>query len=184
MEKENNLPYNVVEDICAFVKSKLQPYEIMWVNYHRILITGMNGRTTSIGEQMHHSMKSGFDKVIAGMSPEKSADNMMNKAQRRGQKQARRNVQKCAKTATKNASKTCNDLTTWCEDRLQEQLEFSKKHRVTQVTKDKFYVFCPDNTDENHSVLPRFYRCREVNIIDNKYASCSCGLSVRMKYSS
>ena len=27
---------------------------------------------------------------------------------------------------------------------------------------------------------PRFYRCREVTIINKKYATCSCGMPVRM----
>ena len=147
MEKDKRLDLFVVEEIRTFVKSKLQPHEEMWVNYHRLLVPGLNGRTTSIGEQMHHSMKSGFDKVLARMSPEKSADNMMNKAQRKGKNQARKNAQKDAKTSTNNNSKTCDDLTKWCEEQFQEQLELLGNHRVVQVSNDVFNVFQPDGCD-------------------------------------
>lgn len=166
MENEHTLHANLVEEICLFVKSKLNPYEPMWVNYHRLFIGGMNGRTTSIGEQMHWSMKSGFDKIVARMSPEKSADTMMNKAQRRGQKQARKNAQKDAKLAINNESTIANELTTWCEEKFKEQYELSKYQRVTQVDSDCFYVFEPDHYkgkflgfENNTSCIIRYNDC-------------------------
>ena len=139
----------------------METLECLWVNYYRLLIAGLNGRTTSIGEQMHHSMKSGFDKVLARMSPEKSADNMMNKAQRKGKNQARKNAQKDAKTATNNISKTCNDLTKWCEEQFQEQLELSANHRVVQISNDVFNVYQPDVCDGKSCI---FYVCNLVRI--------------------
>ena len=52
--------------------------------YHCIHVNGINSRTTSTAEAMYHSMKHKIDGGKAQSAPFKSAEKMMDKAQRKG----------------------------------------------------------------------------------------------------
>ena len=71
----------------------MEHYEKFWVNYVRLFLPGMGQKTTSIGEAMHHSMKSGFDGVSSSMSLDKSINLQVDKVQRKGKISQRRNAE-------------------------------------------------------------------------------------------
>ena len=73
-----------VEAIKQYIVTKLLDLKPSWVNYMRLHTLGMDTRTTSIGEAMHYSMKSGETGVKPHMSLDKSANTMMDKAEKKG----------------------------------------------------------------------------------------------------
>ena len=79
----NELPSYSVDKIKVWISNHLDPYAIMSLNHIRLHVRGLSQRTTSPGEALHCSMKSGFDKIFAAMTPAVSANTMMNKAQRK-----------------------------------------------------------------------------------------------------
>ena len=89
---QENISILLVEVIKVWVTNKLEHYENFWVNYIRLTVPGMEQRTTSIGEAMHHSMKSGFDGVRSSMSLDKSAISQINKAQRKAKISQKKNA--------------------------------------------------------------------------------------------
>ena len=92
--KENKtFPEYSVQKIRLWVHENLDPYDHMWLNYQRTHVGGMSQRTTSIGEALHASMKSGYDKVFASMGVDRSATLMMDKAERKGKRVANLNAQ-------------------------------------------------------------------------------------------
>ena len=93
-------------------------------------ICGMNGRTTSLAEAMHSSMKSGCDKVYASDSLSKSATKMMDKSIRRGKEISRYNAHELSRNCTNNHSKRGTYLTDYAYKLTEEQVELSKSCRV------------------------------------------------------
>ena len=50
-----------IDRISWWIRTCLDPYATMWNNWRRLHVTGLDARTTSIGESMHGSMKNGTD---------------------------------------------------------------------------------------------------------------------------
>jgi hypothetical protein len=175
---------DAADAIMRWIRNHLEPYDSMWVNYYRLNTTGLSMRTSSIGEALHASIKSGYDQVYSAMSPEKSATAMVVKAGKRARKTIKSNARQLVSTALWTDSETANFLTKYCEDKAQEQWELSRKCTVVRQCQEKFLVWTPSLPEEHsyNSVVPAFLRVRTVTIIDGKYAGCTCGLPVRNKY--
>ena len=80
------LKKKTVEAIHVWIRTCLEPLECLWVNYYRLLIAGLNGRTTSIGEALHWATKGAFDGCNAAMSQATSANTQMTQAERKVKK--------------------------------------------------------------------------------------------------
>ena len=166
-----------------WVKTKLDPYDTMWLNHRRLFICGINARTTSNAESMHSSMKSGCDKVYASDSISKSATKMMDKSIRRGKDISRFNAHEISRNRTNNHSKRGTYLTDYAYKMTEEQMELSKSCRVIQLSETKFHVYTPDISDKlsPKSPIPKFYRLRTVEIFNGTQLFCSCGHPSRLK---
>ena len=50
-----------------------------------------------------------------------------------------------------------------------------------KISNNEYFVYCPEYTTEQRSIISRFYRLRRVKCINKDFWSCSCGLPSRMK---
>jgi len=183
-QTDKSLPEFTVIALRQWIINHLSPYESMWLNYTRLFTGGLDQRTTSIGEALHWSMKSGFDKVFAAMAPEVAANTMMNKSERKGKKIENINADQVQRNKLWTNSPTEKYLTDFCENKTAEQWKASLLCKVIRLSEDMFLVFTPtsDKGSSSGSPIPTFYRIRIVRIIGKKYATCSCGLPARMRY--
>ena len=104
----------------------------------------MEQRTTSIGEAMHHSMKSGFDGVRSSMSLDKSAILQINKAQRKAQI-SQKNAEQVARNQTWTSTLTQKYLTDHCAGLVENELFLALLYKVVQISVDLFLVYLPDD---------------------------------------
>ena len=70
-----------VKSIKCWIMKSLLPLEKLWLNYLRLYVRGLCGRTTSIGEALHWATKSSYDGVRSAMSISMSANTQMSKAE-------------------------------------------------------------------------------------------------------
>ena len=91
-----------IDRIMWWVRTCLDPYATMWNNWRRLHVTGLDARTTSIGESMHGSMKNGTDGVRPAQSAHKSASKMMDKANQKAKKIKKYNAQELSRNRTMN----------------------------------------------------------------------------------
>ena len=155
------------------------------MNHAHLHVRGMSQQTTSPGEAMHYSMKSGFDKVYSSMSLEVSASTMMNKAERKGKKIASMNAAQVQNNNLWSKLDTRNYLTNYCETLACEQWDLSSNCKVIRESVDNFLVFtlCSTGSERPYKMpIPSFFRIRKVCTTQNGYMSCSCGLPSRNKY--
>ena len=104
----------------------------MWNNWRRLHVTGLDARTTSIGESMHGSMKNGTDGVRPAQSAHKSASKMMDKANQKAKKIKKYNAQELPCNHTMNHGDRGNYLTDFSYKYTDNQLLLSKKCRAIQ----------------------------------------------------
>ena len=142
---QTNISISLVEVIKVWVTDKLEHYENFWVNYIRLMVPGMEQRTTSIGEAMHHSMKSGFDCVQSSMSLDKSAISQINKAQRKAKISQKKNAEQVARNQTWTSTLTQKYLTDHCAGLVENELFLALLYKVVQISVDLFLVYLPDD---------------------------------------
>ena len=71
---EGIFPSLTVSAMQVWIQNCLEDKENLWLNCVRLYVSGMDQRTTSPAEGLHWSIKSGFDKVLASMNIETSAE--------------------------------------------------------------------------------------------------------------
>ena len=147
--KDKQLPSMSVDSIFCWIKNSLEPLECLWVNYYRLLRFGLNGRTTSIGEALHWATKGAFDGVTASMNPATSANTQMTQAERKGNDLKRLNAQNVQFTNLWSESNTHEHLTDWAERYSQNEWELLMERRCIQVSSDEYWVYKPDDADED-----------------------------------
>ena len=172
-----------IEIVVHWVKTKLDPFESMALNYKRLHICGMNARTTSTAESMHSSMKHGINKVFSSDSTSTSAAKMMDKSILKGNEIFRYNAQELTRHRTANHSLRGTYLTDFAYKYAENEYELSKKCRGIKISNTEYHVYTKDEI-QNHNKqcpIPYFYRLRKIKIYSGKYMSCSCGIPSRMK---
>ena len=170
-----------VDSVLKWIKTNLTPYERLWLNHKRLHVQGFNARTTSVGEGMHFSMKNGFDGIRANQSPVTAAGMMMDKSMRNCKEIEIYNAHELDRNRTANNGKRGEYLTDCAFKFAENELKISKSCRAMKVSANEYCVYFPDNGNKEKFLLPRFYRMRRVRHINNKFLTCSCGLSSRMK---
>ena len=105
----------------------------------------MEQRTTSIGEAMHHSMKSGFDGVRSSMSLDKSAILQIDKAQRKAKTSQKRNAEQVACNQTWTLTLTQKYLADHFAGLVENELFSALLYKVVQISIDLFLVYLPDD---------------------------------------
>ena len=185
-QKKKVLPSSTVMTIKGWVENSLLPYESFWLNHTRLFTGGMDQRCSSTAESMHWSMKSGFDAVRAGMNADVAATTMCDKSTRKTNNLANYNADQATRTKLWTDDHSLQLITDWCSREAEVQWDASLHYKIVSVSETQFLVFKPIIQEDNDSKVKcdvtKFYRVREVNIVDNKYCSCSCGLAARMKF--
>lgn len=181
--KNNAVTKDMVTAARAWLTS-LEGKSIFCFHYVRLFTCGMNQRTTNSNEQLHHSIKSGFDGVKSSMSTTKSATNMVNKSNRTADTKNRRNAEQILKNKLYTVHDIQNHLTDYAAKDAFRQLSLKKYCKVVRIKEDLFYVL----EDEEGwfelkipEVVAKYSRVRVVEFIDNMYATCSCGYPARVK---
>ena len=185
-KKKKILPVLTVMTIKTWVDNHLMPFESFWLNHTRLFVGGMDQRTSSTAEAMHWSMKSGFDAVRAGMNADVAAETMCDKSLRLTKNLENYNADQVTRTKLWTDDPSLQMITDWCSRRAEEQWDASFQYKILKVSEKQFLVFKPIQQEESDSDkkcdVTKFSRVRIVDIIDNKYCSCSCGLPARRKY--
>ena len=142
--------------IKVYIIKRLEPHEVMWLNWRQKFVLGFEQRTTSIGEALHFSMKSGADGVRPNMNADVAANTMVDKAQRRlGVNKAKKNAVQATGTKLWSSSPTSDDLTTFAETKLNEEWELSQNCKAFEVAPGVYYVITPGKWKHGHLVCRR-----------------------------
>ena len=145
------MPKLAVESIFLWIRTSLEPLEVLWVNYHRLCIAGINGRTTSIGEALHWASKGAFDGVKASMNVTTSANTQMLQAERKGEKVARLNAKNVQMHTLWSKSNTHEYLTDYAERLSAEQHSLAEERKCVMVSDKHFWVYKPHETKKKTS---------------------------------
>jgi hypothetical protein len=178
----NPLPNDLVTDIVTWLNKKLFPKENMWVNYMRTEVMGMQGRTTSIAEALHASLKSGFGGVMSSMATDKSCDTILKKSKRRDEEKQRRNADALNKRPTWCTVQTGEVLTQYCFTEASKQWDQMQGYIVIATAPTTYWVYKKDETISPAPGHPRYYRVRTVKKVGTHFLSCTCGHPAQMKY--
>jgi len=144
LDKQEHILTNATLDtIHRHTIKNLFPYEALWVNYIRLKVLGFGERTTSIGEAMHWSMKSGPNGVRPCMNVDVAGDNMMSKAERLGKNKAVKNAARVSTTMLWSKSETSGHLTAYSEARAANKWDASRRCKVIEVSAGFYWVFTP-----------------------------------------
>ena len=138
-----------MEAVHLWIRNCLEPLECLWVNYYRLTIAGLNGRTTSIGEALHWASKGAFDGCNAAMSQATSANTQMTQAQRKGKKLAFLNANNVQTTNLWSHLPTHTHLTDYAERLTNTEWELSLQRKVVKISNDKYWVYFPDEPEED-----------------------------------
>ena len=136
-----------VEAIFVWITTSLEPLNCLWVNYHRLLKFGLNGRTTSIGEALHWATKGSFDRVLSSMTPATSANTQMTQAERKGNNLRRLNAQNLQFSNTWSESNTHEHLTDWAERWSQDEWDLSQERKCIQINENEYLVYKPHDLE-------------------------------------
>ena len=134
---------NTVLHLISWIQTSLEPLESLWVNYLKLYVPGLCGRTTSIGEALHASSKCKFDGVRSSMNITTTANTLMNQAERKGRDTARCNARKIQTTSLWSDSNITSFLTDWAAKFGADQLKLSNLYKVLQMEKNFFLVYIP-----------------------------------------
>jgi hypothetical protein len=134
---------NCIIAINRYIEKNLKPYEIMWLNWRRLDVYGFGERTTSIGEAMHWSMKSGYNGVRPSMNADTAAICMMDKAQEKGREKGVRNLAQVNSTPTHTDSETSKQLTKDAEKGAQWEWDQRQWYKVFEVSSGVYLVLTP-----------------------------------------
>jgi hypothetical protein len=116
MSCENQvLPFYMAESIKTWLVGTLQKCESLWNNHECLYVESMNMRTTSVAESLHWSMKSGYDGVRSANRTKRSAEKMMDKAERKAKDIAMHNAGQIICKQQWNSMPTANQLTDYCQ---------------------------------------------------------------------
>jgi hypothetical protein len=129
--------------IKLWILKCLEPHENMWLNYKRLNVYGQGQRTTSIGEAMHWSMKSGASGVKASMNVNVAANCMMDNAERKGKEKAIHCADQVSRNKLWSESATRAHLTDFSEVKSQEQWNARTPCKVIEPQTGHFFVFTP-----------------------------------------
>jgi hypothetical protein len=133
-----------IKAVKDYIREKLEPYDVLWLNYVRLDVLGMDVKTTSIGEAMHHSMKSGASGVRPSMNVAVSANVMMDRAQSHGRKKAVSAAAQVNRTPVWSSdSETSQDLTKYCEGTSMNDWESRVQCLVFESAPGKYLVLTP-----------------------------------------
>ena len=143
----------------AWIKSSLEPLEVLWANYYRLYTEGLNGRTTSIGEALHWATKGAFDGVQASMCLSTSANTQMTQAERKGEKVARLNAQNVQMNSLWSNSNTHEFLTDYAERLSSEECILAEDRKCVMVSYNTFWVYKP-HTDQD-----KISECLKLNYV-------------------
>lgn len=135
----------------AWIKSSLEPLEVLWANYYRLCTEGLNGRTTSIGEALHWATKGAFDGVKASMCLSTSANTQMTQAERKGEKVARLNAQNVQMNSLWSNSNTHEYLTDYAERLSSEECYLAEERKCVMISCNTFWVYKPHTIQEKIS---------------------------------
>ena len=142
-QQEETMSTACVEAIRLWILKCLEPYQNMWLNYKRLNVYGQGQRTTSIGEAMHSSMKSGASGVKASMNVNVAANCMMDNAERKGKEKAIHCADQVSRNKLWSESATRDHLTDFSEVESQEQWNAHTKCKVIEVEAGRCLVFTP-----------------------------------------
>ena len=74
---------NLHAAINHWIRTNLDPYDKICLNYLKKDVTNFEVRITSVAESMHSSMKCHFDGARASFGSQKAAETMLDKAKRK-----------------------------------------------------------------------------------------------------
>ena len=177
------LPVYTVNAIRSWIYVNLEPYESMWANHTRLYVRGMDQRTTSPAESLHASMKTGHNRVFAGMRLDVSANTMMNKAQKKGKQISNFNADRVSRIKNWTECPTLQQLTDWAAIKADKLKQLSADLKVWCKSSKLllvFKIYSPDVVTWDE--VTSFARVRYVRIVRNRFAFCSCGLPARSVY--
>ena len=172
---------NLCDSISNWIKTSLDPYEPMWVNYLKNDICSYECRTTSVAESMHSSMKTEYEGARSNFSLHKSANIMLDKSKRKHEDAFRLTAQKMNSHRSTGDSYDALYLTDYAYKLLSNQSSLSKSCRAIQYDPNTYLVYTPDSMEKVNSLPSRFFRLRTVKILNEKSLSCSCGFQIRNK---
>ena len=158
-----------------------------WANYSRLYTSGMDQRCTSIGEQMHWHIKSGHNGVKSSMSTATAAVNILTKSKRRTDDFSQSNAYQCLrKKLWTVADEVQQYLIDHAASETQIQIDLANFCKVIHVKRDMFFVLDNKEAILRHrrklpEVIPEYERLRQVEIVKDKYESCTCGYPARLK---
>jgi hypothetical protein len=115
----------------------------MWLYWRRLTVYGFGETTTSIGEAMHWSMKSGHNGVRPSINADTAAICMMDKAQAMGKRKATSNLAQIDSTMTWTESETSKHLTRTSEKWAQDEWDRRQWCKVFEVASGVYLVFTP-----------------------------------------
>jgi len=144
---EKQISTHLLEGIKVWIKNQLSKHERQWLNYVRLHVPGMDQRTSSVGEALHWSMKSGFDGVQSSMAPETAAVKMVTKANRRGKKVERQNAEQASRTKVWTSTQTQQYLTDFCAKKTEIEWNLAPCYKVVQIAKDHYLVYRRDSDE-------------------------------------
>jgi hypothetical protein len=136
-----------VNSIKDWLERLVFPRRGFWLNFYKLRVCGMEGRTTSIGESMHHSMKPGADAAKPSHDVTTAANTMIDAAERKGKKRDDENAQQVARTLVGTDyvdSPTKDHLTLVAEKMAVRLWNATQTCRVLQWSPLKYLVFQPD----------------------------------------
>jgi hypothetical protein len=113
------------------------------VHYRRLNVLGFQQETTSVGEAMHSSMKSGASGVRPGMNLDVTANCMMDKAQRNGQQKGNYAADQVSRNKLWSESGTATHITDFSEKSSEEEWRPSATCKVIEVEAGIYLVFTP-----------------------------------------
>jgi hypothetical protein len=138
---------HLVEGIKVWIKNQLSKHDRQWLNYVRLSVPGMDQRTSSVGEALHWSMKSGFDGVQSSMAPETAAVKMVTKANQKGKSVERHNAEQASRTKVWTSTQTQQYLTDYCARKTETEWNLAPQYKVVQIAKDHYLVYRRDSDD-------------------------------------
>ena len=119
----------------------------MTLNYHRIRVPGLEGRTSSNSESGHKSIKYGDNNATAGTTMTTSCNRQVDKSNNRSEEMEKNFAQKACKNIVQKNCKTRSFLTPWAEQKLSIQRKEMNDYWIVQLTSLKFIMMKPKTVE-------------------------------------
>ena len=140
----NDIGLNLCDAIVRWIKTSLEPFEQMWVNYIKNDVCAFECRTTSVAESMHSSMKFDYEGARSSFSLHKSATIVLDNFNRKQENTHRLNAVSVDSSRTYGDDNEGSYLTDYAYNKVTEELLLSKACRDIHLDKYTYLVYTPD----------------------------------------